>query len=148
MAEAKVANKLKGKIPIDKLTSAESGKTYVFDEISVRAVQGIHRGPIMLYQVKMGGVTVFHGGDSGYVPLKDYASDEAFLPVGRMSPTASPENAFKMATDIKPKVAVAMHGSEKQKLEFQNKIQESMPQTSVLIMEQFTTKTISLSNVS
>ena len=113
--------------------------------------QSLKQNELAVFYLGVSGViarTVFHGGDSGYVPLKDYASDEAFLQVGRMSPTASPENAFKMATDIKPKVAVAIHGSEKQKLEFQNKIQESMPQTSVLIMEQFTTKTISLSNVS
>jgi L-ascorbate metabolism protein UlaG (beta-lactamase superfamily) len=31
LAEPKVANKLKGKIPADKLVSAESGKTYSFD---------------------------------------------------------------------------------------------------------------------
>ena len=95
----------------------------------------------------MGGITVFHSGDLGYVPLKDFVSDVAFLPVGRMSPTASPDHAFKMAADIQPHVALAMHGSKNQKLGFQNKIQESMPQTCVLIMEQFTAKTLPLSNV-
>ena len=75
----------------------------------------------MLYQVKMGGISVFHGGDSGYVSLKDYSSDVAIVPVGRMSPTASPEKAFQMVSDIKPKVAVTMHGSDKQKQQFELK---------------------------
>ena len=75
----------------------------------------------MLYQIKMGGITLFHGGDSGYVTLKDYPSDIAFVPIGRMSPTASPENAYKMVVDVKPEVAVAMHGSDKQKQQFSRK---------------------------
>ena len=57
LAEAKVAGKLKGKISADKLVSAESGKTYTFGDITATAIQGIHRGPIMLYQIKMGDIT-------------------------------------------------------------------------------------------
>ena len=90
LAEPKVAEKLKGKIPVEKLFSAESGKSYDLDGVAVRAVQGIHRGPIMLYQTKLGSISLFHAGDSGYVPLKEYQSDVALLPTGRMSLTASP----------------------------------------------------------
>jgi L-ascorbate metabolism protein UlaG (beta-lactamase superfamily) len=144
LAEAKVAKKLNGKIPAEKLVIAENQKTYNFGDLSVRAVEGIHRGPIMLYQIKMGEITLFHGGDSGYVPLKDYPSDIAFVPTGRMSPTASPENAYKMVTDIKPEIVVAMHGSGKQKQQFEQKVKESLPNTAVLILESYTTKTISL----
>jgi L-ascorbate metabolism protein UlaG (beta-lactamase superfamily) len=135
LAEAKVAEKLAGKIPSDKLVKAESGKTYNFGDIIVRAIAGIHRGPIMLYQVKMDEATIFHGGDSGYVTLTDYPSNVAFVPVGRMSPTASPENAYKMVADVKPQVAVAMHGSAGQKKQFESKVKEGMPQTTVAIME-------------
>ncbi len=144
MAEAKVAKKLNGKIPTDKLTSAESGKTYKFNDLTVVAIEGIHRGPIMLYQIRIDGFTMFHGGDSGYVSLKDYPSDIAFLPTGRMSPTASPEKAFMMASDLKPQIAIAMHGSEKQKQQFEQKIKESMPNNTVLIIKPFTSKTITI----
>ena len=144
LAEPKVANKLKGKMPSEKLVTAESGKTYTFGDITARAVVGIHRGPIMLYQTKMDGITLFHGGDSGYVSLKDYPSQVAIVPVGRLSPTASPENAFKMAADIKPQVALTMHGSDKQKLEFEQKVKEAMPQTKVLIMKPFTMQTVAV----
>lgn len=144
LAEDKVADKLGGKIPSDKIVSAVSGKTYNYGDITVAAVQGIHRGPIMLYQVKMDGISVFHGGDSGYVSLKDYSSDVAIVPVGRMSPTASPEKAFQMISDIKPKVAVTMHGSDKQKQQFELKVKEGLPQTAVIIMQSFTAKTVTL----
>jgi L-ascorbate metabolism protein UlaG (beta-lactamase superfamily) len=144
LAEPKVANKLKGKIPSDKLTSAKSGETYAFGDITVTAIQGIHQGPIMLYQIKMGGIKLFHAGDSGYVNLKDYPSDVAFLPTGRMSPTASPENAYKMATDLKPRTIIAMHGSENQKEQLLQKVKENMPNTEVMIMKPYTTQTISL----
>ena len=140
----KVANKLKGKIPAEKLSTAESGKTYNFGDVKVTAVQGIHRGPIILYLIKMDGITLFHGGDSGYVSLREYPSDVAILPTGRMSPTASPENAYKMAVDLKPQVIFAMHGSEKQKQQLQQKIKEGMPQTTVLIMEPYTMQTVTV----
>jgi L-ascorbate metabolism protein UlaG (beta-lactamase superfamily) len=144
LAESKVAGKLEGKIPAEKLVSAENGKTYTFGDVTVRAIQGIHRGPIMLYQIKMDDLAVFHGGDSGYVSLKDFPSQVAIVPVGRMSPTASPENAYKMVVDVKPDVAIAMHGSEKQKMQFAEKVKETMPQIEVYIMAPFTAKTVSL----
>lgn len=68
----------------------------------------------------------------------------AIVTVGGMSPTASPQNAFKMVSDLKPTVAVSMHGSEKQKREFESKVKEAMPQTDVLAMEPYSTKTLSL----
>jgi len=142
LAEPKVASKLKGKIPADKLVSAESGKTYSFDGVTATAVQGVHRGPIMLYQIKMDGITLFHGGDSGYVSLKDCQCQIAIVPVGRMSPTASPENAYKMVSDIKPKFAITMHGSDKQKRQFEQKVKEAMPQTTVIMMEPYTSRTL------
>jgi L-ascorbate metabolism protein UlaG (beta-lactamase superfamily) len=145
LAEPKVANKLKGKIPADKLVSAEHGKTYTLGGVNnATAIQGIHRGPIMLYQIRMDGITLFHGGDSGYVSLKNYPSQVAIVPVGGMSPTASPENAYKMVIDVKPDVAITMHGSDKQKQQFEQKVKEAMPQTSVLIMAPFTVKTVSI----
>ncbi len=142
LAEPKVANKLKGKLPSDKLVSAENGKTYTLGDVTATAIQGIHRGPIMLYQIKMDDITLFHAGDSGYVNLKDYPSQVAIVPVGRLSPTASPENAYKMVIDVKPAVAITMHGSDKQKQQFEQKVKEGMPQTSVIIMAPYTAKTI------
>lgn len=144
LAESKVAQKLEGKIPTDKLTIAENKKNYNFGDLSATAIEGIHRGPIMLYQIKMGGITLFHGGDSGYVPLKDYTSDIAFVPTGRMSPTASPENAYKMVTDLKPTLAVAMHGSEQQKHQFEQKVKEGMLHLKVVIMQPYTMETLNL----
>jgi len=148
LAEAKVANKLKGRIPDDKLVTAEHGKSYSLNGVDAKAIEGIHRGPIILFQIIMDGATVFHGGDSGYVRVGDYPSDVAIVPVGRMSPTASPENAYKMVVDVKPQVAVAMHGSDKQKREFKEKVKESMPQTTVHIMADFSSQTLSLATKS
>ena len=144
LAEAKVANKLKGIIPDEKLTSATSGQTYAYGDLTVKAVQGIHRGPIMLFQIKMGNLLVFHAGDSGYVPLKDYQSQLAFLPTGGMSPTSSPENAFKMAAELKPNLVVVMHGSKGQHKKFESLLKEKMPQTKVIILTPYTFQTLEL----
>jgi L-ascorbate metabolism protein UlaG (beta-lactamase superfamily) len=122
----------------------QPGKTYTFGDLTATAIQGIHRGPIMLYQIKMDDITLFHGGDSGYVSLIEYPSQVAIVPVGRMSPTASPENAFKMVADLKPDVAISMHGSEKQKRQFEQKVKEALPKTTVWAIEPYTFKTVSL----
>ncbi len=144
MAEPKVAYKLKGKIPVDKLAGVQPDKTYTFGDLTATAIQGIHRGPIMLYLIKIDDITLFHGGDSGYVSLIEYPSQAAIVPVGRMSPTASPENAFKMVADLKPDVAISMHGSEKQKRQFEQRVKEALPKTTVWAIESYTFKTISL----
>ncbi len=144
LAEAKVADKLKGSIPSEKLTSAMSGQTYAYGDLTVKAVQGVHRGPIMLFQIKMGNLFVFHAGDSGNVPVKDYQSQIAFLPTGRWSPTSSPENAFKMASELKPKIVVVMHGSKGQHEKFESILKEKMPQTKVIIPTPFTAQTLEI----
>jgi len=135
LAEPMVADNLKDKISPDKLTNTTPGKTYTFDEITVSTIQGIHRGPNNLYHIKIGELSIFHGGDSGYVPVKDYPADLAFLPTGSPSPTASPENAFNMAAELKPSVVVAIHGSEDQNRDFEGRIKEKMPKTTVIIPE-------------
>lgn len=144
IAESKVVDKLNGKIPADKLVSAQSGKKYAFGNLAINAIQGIHRGPIILYQLKMDNATVFHAGDSGYVNLKEYPSQVAIVPVGGLSPTASPENAFKMVADLKPEIAISMHGSGNQKRQFEKKVKEAIPETTVVEMEHFTFRTLLL----
>ncbi|HYA78662.1 MAG TPA: MBL fold metallo-hydrolase [Verrucomicrobiae bacterium] len=144
LAEAKVADKLRGSILNEKLTSATSGQTYTYGDLTVKAVQGVHRGPIMLFQMKMGNLLVFHAGDSGYVPIKDYQSQLAFLPTGRWSPTSSPENAFKMAADLKPNVVFVMHGSKGQHKEFENILKEKMPQIKVIVPLPFTIQIVEI----
>jgi hypothetical protein len=47
-----------------------------------------------------------------------------------------------MAVDLKPQVAFAMHGSEKQKQQFLQKVKEGLPQTKVMIMRPYSTETI------
>lgn len=144
LAEPMVASDLEEKIPSNKLTSITPGKLYVFDGITVTTVKGIHRGPISLFQIKMGDLAIFHGGDSGYVPVTDYPSDLAFLPTGSPSPTASPEDAFKMATELRAKTVVAIHGSEGQSKELARTLKEKMPTTPVMIPEPYVSTTVTL----
>lgn len=144
LAEPLIANELKGNISSDKLTSATPGKAYTFAEIVVSAIEGVHFGPIILYQIKIGGLSIFHGGDSGYVPVKDHPADLAFLPTGSPSPTASPEDAFKFASELKPTVVVTIHGSAGESKEFESKVKKMMPETTVIIPEPYVLKMVTL----
>ena len=144
VAEPLVARDLRGKVPSDKLTAAEPGRTYDIGDFKITAVRGVHRGPINLYHVKMGELSVFHGGDSGYVSVSEYPADLVFLPTGRPSPTASPEDALRMALDLKPKVAVAIHGSASQNSAFEKAVREKVPETTVVIPEPYKPKKVAL----
>ena len=147
LAEPLVADDLKGKMPSDKLTSATPGKTYIFGDIAVNTVQGIHGCPINLYRIKIGEISIFHAGDSGYVPVKNYPVNLAFLPTGILRPfipSSSPENAFKLASELKPSVVVTVHGSAGHSEELESKVNKEMPNTTVIIPEQYLPQIVTL----
>jgi L-ascorbate metabolism protein UlaG (beta-lactamase superfamily) len=99
----------------------------------VTPVQGKHVGPIILFHIQVGNIGIFHGGDSAYVPLKNLKAGLAFLPAGDPSPTASPEDALKMALDLKPKIIVAVHGSDSQYQKLAAIAKTALPDASVII---------------
>jgi L-ascorbate metabolism protein UlaG (beta-lactamase superfamily) len=146
VAEPAVAATLKaaGGIPADKLIVGLDGKDVQAAGLTVRGFVGKHIGPIMLFRVQAGPVGFFHGGDSAYVPIQDGKADLAFLPTGSPSPTASADSAFKMAKDVKPKVALLMHGAEAQHAAFKKLAAGFLPDMTVEVMEPFKVKVFSL----
>ncbi|MFX0015751.1 MAG: MBL fold metallo-hydrolase [Promethearchaeota archaeon] len=133
IADLQVAKQLEGKVPTDKLYALKSGETQLINNLEIAAVRGIHPGTITLFRIKWPDFSVFHGGDSGYFSLTKYSADLAFLPTGAPSPSCSPENALKMALDIKPKVVVTMHGSQDQMQKFKAIALKEIPDLNVVI---------------
>lgn len=129
------ALKRSGKIPADRIVEMSPGQPQTVGAWTVTPVKGSHIGPIVLYHLAAGGIAVFHGGDSAYVSLKNLSAGLAFLPAGEPSPTASPDAAFKMAQDLKPRTVVAFHGLDDQYRELTNKIKAAFPTTEVIIPE-------------
>ncbi len=142
LCDALVFKILEGKVPQDNLIKGLDGKSYGFGNITVDVINGNHSSPTNLYRISFGRIRVFHGGDSGHVPLENLSSDIAFVPTGMPSPSASPEEAFKMVFDIKSKVAVTMHGAEHQHRAFEAIINLKMPDTRVIIPYKQVTKSI------
>lgn len=136
IAEPSVAMDLREIIPSEKLISAKPGETFDLGAFKVISIKGLHRGPIVLYLVEGKDLTIFHGGDSAYVPLEKYKADLALVPTGAPSPTASPQNALKMVLALKPKVTAAFHGSRSQHQDFINLVKRNMPQTKTLALEE------------
>lgn len=133
VAEESVYEEIRGFIPDEKRFLARVGEFRV-GELNVKAVEGLHVGKIMLYRLSSNTWSLFHGGDSDYVPLR-FEADVAFLPTGKPSPTASPEAALKMALDLKPKVVVAIHGSDAQHKTLQKLLSEKIPEVKFLAPE-------------
>lgn len=146
VAEPTVAADLKaaGGIQADKIVTAAVGRDIQVAGLIIHAVVGKHVGPIMLYRVQAGSVSFFHGGDSAYVPVEDCRADIAFLPTGNPSPTASPEAALKMAQDVKPQVALLMHGAEAQHAAFAKLAARELPKMSVDVLRIGTVRILSL----
>ncbi len=142
LAQAQVADDLKSSVPKDRLTTASPKTSMKAGGFEIIAVEGIHPRPISLYRITKGMFSAFHGGDSGYSPVKDYPAQVAFLPTGSPSPSCSPQSALKFALDLKSRVAVAMHGNPAQLKKFKGLVEKDMPDTTVIIPERYKTETI------
>ncbi|MFX0171941.1 MAG: MBL fold metallo-hydrolase [Candidatus Hodarchaeota archaeon] len=118
------------------LYSAKPRGTIILNGLEVAIVGGIHPRPISIFRIKWDNFSIFHGADSGPVPLGNYPANVAFLPTGTPSPTCSPENALKMALDIKPRTIVAMHGRQVQMEKFKAIAKKKMPNVTVVIPKQ------------
>lgn len=134
IAEQIVAERIGGKVvPAEKMVTIASSGTYSTGDITIDALRGEHTCPIMLFRVTINGKSIFHGGDSAYVPLKTMASQIAFVPTGGASPTCRPEFAFHMISDIKPRIAIPMHGNDDEHRKLYRMVGEKMPDTKVII---------------
>lgn len=132
-----LAPQMENEMPKEKLIIAESGQSYTADDITITGLKGEHLGPIMLFRITVGNVSIFHGGDSAYVPLASMAADIAFVPTGAPSPTCSPEGAFRMVSDVKPKIIVPMHGMDSEHDAFRKLVKNELPNGKFIISESF-----------
>jgi L-ascorbate metabolism protein UlaG (beta-lactamase superfamily) len=142
VAQKQVAEDLKGVAPAGRLTVSEHRKSIRVGGFEVVAIDGVHPRPISVYRISKGRFKVFHGGDSGHCPVKDYPAKLAFLPTGLPSPSCSPESALKFALDLKPHVAVAMHGRPAQMNKFKTLIKKELPGVTVIIPRKNKTETV------
>ncbi len=144
VAEPSVASQVKDVIPPDKLIDARPGESRELDGFKIHFIEGSHVGPITLYIVEYGGLRIFHGGDSAYVPVKEFNADIAFLPVGKPSPTASPTDALKMLMDLKPKIVIPIHGSESEMRDFENLVKSRYPDINVVRIREYSLAKVKL----
>ncbi|UCE29024.1 MAG: MBL fold metallo-hydrolase [Candidatus Bathyarchaeota archaeon] len=144
VAQHQVAEDLKDRAPPNRLTSATPKKPIGAGGFEIAAVVGIHPRPISIFRIKKDKFTVFHGGDSGYAPVKEYPAEIAFLPTGSPSPSCSPESALRFARDLKPRIAVAMHGNSAQMNKFKNLVEKEMPNTTIIIPKKYQVETLTL----
>jgi L-ascorbate metabolism protein UlaG (beta-lactamase superfamily) len=133
------SEELKPNVPPNKITVGDSGsssKTYKIEDYEVLALRGVHVGPISQYLVNLGGLKVFHGGDSGYWRHKDVSADIAFTPTGTAT-TCSPVVALAMVTDLQPKLAVPIHGRKQEMKQFRDLAEKVLPDIEVIVPERF-----------
>lgn len=124
VVSAGVYPSLQDKIAKDKLIEMLPNDLNIINGITVKAIPAKHPvdRPVM-YLINMDDLAVFHGSDSGFVDELNKVNSEvhlAFVPVGGASPTASPEDAFRMVKALKPYVTVPIHGIFEQMIALQD----------------------------
>jgi L-ascorbate metabolism protein UlaG (beta-lactamase superfamily) len=122
----------RGPLPAKTLTAVKPGEPIRVDDLTVSGIVGIHPRPITLFHVQGPDFRIFHGGDSGHVPLSGFKADIAFVPTGMPSPSCSPGSALAMVRELEAGIAVAMHGSEEQVREFKELAAAELPDVRVL----------------
>ncbi|MFW9927026.1 MAG: MBL fold metallo-hydrolase [Candidatus Thorarchaeota archaeon] len=140
ISESSMAEDLRKKIPSENVfsgpeefRSARDELTFEINGIKVKLHRGVHPRPIIQFRVSIGRLNVFHAADSGYWHIGKQKVDVAFLPTGVPSPTCHPGVALAMAMDLRPSIAVAVHGKDEQHKKFKELVEREQPETKVLI---------------
>jgi L-ascorbate metabolism protein UlaG (beta-lactamase superfamily) len=113
VANAPCARQLQGKVRA-RIVGIQEGQSVNEKGVQVRAVPGyntIHgRGQNVGFVFSLGGLTIYHAGDTGRVPeMADLGPiDVALLPIGGTY-TMDENEAAEAVRDIRPRVAVPMH---------------------------------------
>jgi len=93
------------------------GETLKIGEVEITAVPAYNIGKAFHpkdagwvgYLINIDGVTIYHAGDTDYIPeMKQFHPDIALLPVGGTY-TMTAEEAARAAQDLRPQVAIPMH---------------------------------------
>lgn len=137
IAESSIIRELKGRIPSENLIEANVGQKINVNKINIYVIEGKHVGPITLFLLELDDLKIFHGGDSGYTPLKGFTAEIAFVPTGHPSPTASPSDALKMIKDLQPKIVVPIHGAESEHDQLERLLEKEYPDIRVVRIEEF-----------
>lgn len=132
MAEENTHKELYPYLPSSNLIKLKPRVKARIRDLTIIAIEGKHVCPILLYFISYGKITIFHGGDSGYVDLSKMRANIAFVPVGYPSPTASPENAARMVEDLEPEYTIPIHGRDIDFRDFKRIIEERGIKTKII----------------
>jgi L-ascorbate metabolism protein UlaG (beta-lactamase superfamily) len=131
IVEPQVADR--GRLSAAWVTSGVPDETIVVDDMRITPITGRHSCPISLFHVVLPELTLFHGGDSGHVPLDHLSADLAFVPVGGPAPSCTPRSGAAIVRDLRPKIAVPMHGFASEKRALERLVRAETPDTRVVI---------------
>lgn len=139
VADIVTSEALKSQLPPERLTIGDPGssqKAFQIADCEVVALRGVHVGPISQYLVKLEGMKIFHGGDSGYWRHPNVFADIAFVPTGTAR-TCSPAVALATVMDLQPKLTVPIHGKKQDLKKFMDLAAKVLPDTEVIVPERF-----------
>lgn len=143
MIDPTSAQRLRNRVPSEKLHEVQPGSEVKVGEVSVKVEKCNHppaTTPVSFIITSEDGVKLFHTADS--LPFPEMVSlgetekfDVVFCTVG-IAPGTSPETGVEIARLTKPKVAVPYHtGSLEDQKRFEELLKKEMPNVTCLIPE-------------
>lgn len=117
LSDGAVAKQLRGKVSYREIKILAPGDVAEIAGVKIKAVPSYNIGKAfhtkesgkLGYLVEIEGVTIYHAGDTDFIPeMKGYSCDIALLPVSGTY-VMNADEAADAALVIKPKIAVPMH---------------------------------------
>ncbi len=125
-------------VPDENIARLRPGESVDLDGLRIHALRAVHPGlnPLVLL-IETDGLAAFHGSGSAYSSAFRAFSpvDIAFVPVGGTSPTASVNDAIRMARILSATVAVPINGSEGELTTFVERARKALPGVRVILPE-------------
>jgi L-ascorbate metabolism protein UlaG (beta-lactamase superfamily) len=119
------------------ITVVKAGEDITYGNVKIKAVhaynlkpdgsgRSVHKkGFGVGYLIMINGKTIYHAGDSDYIPEMDYIEhvDIALLPIGGRGFTMDVDSAVNATIAIKPTVVIPIHRFHADPIEFKEKIE-------------------------
>jgi len=122
----------------ERMVRLKAGESVDLDGLRIHALRSVHPGlHPLVFLFETDRLAVFHGSDSGFSSAFEAFSpvDVAFVPVGGPSPTASVNDALRMARIMSPTVVVPIHGYPEEVTLFRERAQVALSSVKVIIPE-------------
>ncbi|MDK2465228.1 MAG: MBL fold metallo-hydrolase [Candidatus Korarchaeota archaeon] len=125
-------------VPDENIARLRPGESVDLDGLRIHALRAVHPGlNPLVFLIETDEAAAFHGSGTAYsTAFRAFAPvDIAFVPVGGTSPTASVNDAIRIARILSASTTVPINGSEDELAKFAERAKKALPSVNVIVPE-------------